>query len=57
MILFDYIFVNDKQESKIDFKEIEEALIIVKDRRNKANTKDDYVDKVDAEKIKSIVLE
>ncbi len=43
------------KESKIDFKEIEEALVIVKDRRlNKGKPGDEFLGQVDAEKIKII---
>ena len=40
------------RESNIDFTEIEEALIIVKEKRASKNT-DDFLSQVDSEKIKS----
>ena len=42
------------KESAVDFTEIEEALILVKERRtNKSLADDQFTSKVDSEKIKS----
>ena len=51
-----YDDMNDKmqflsKESNIDFTEIEEALIIVKERRANKNT-DEFLNQVDSEKVK-----
>lgn len=52
MNFFSHIDFNLK-ESNIDFSEIEEALILVKERRANRNRNDEFLNVVDAEKIKS----
>ncbi len=44
-----FIFI---QESNIDFSEIEEALILVKEKRANKNKNEEFLNIVDAEKIK-----
>ena len=52
MNFFPHIDFNLK-ESNIVFIEIEEALILVKERRANRNRNDEFLNVVDAEKIKS----